>query len=614
MDLLQNPFHILGATTQATKQQIVDLAERALLQDADESSGNARRTLMNPKKRIAAEIAWLPGVTSECISQLLILLESSAGNQHSENKPMRTAKTQPLAAVLAALPYTDSSNVADSVLGILKSSPTNSSETDSLDDIRNLLGIGTLHPLAHANLLAARIARLPDYTLDDVTEWILEIARVFEKVKPEETLLILNQERKISGLTEIRDLSVITAEIQNRRYYYRQIIRSALESLSIEDRAKAVNTAVEAAEDPFTVVGSTFLMKDSTVGDRWPILIEDLVEVYEVGIQGFLDRVEENIEVLNQRIRKAADAKNTDNIVTPIVSKFIRTIKDWDAIAQPIQISRERQGLSHEESLRVGKEARQLAIYLYNEHDNLEFSRQLIGILKDVFAEIPELAEQLAEDAEALDKIATAEEELSEVLENLKTHIDELQWTVTLANIQKQVEALREAVDTGNPDYILASRVRELVHAVKKWDALSQSIEANYTIMTLVGDLALHLLNEHNKPDLALQIIEVTRDVFPKFLDIFPGFLVFTDPDIDRLTDPSFWDDLKSELPIRLRYGLLTDEIPTVNDEGVVEIPCSQDYLLIVSDTDKKIIAEALTEVVGRPVDIELVPLVVVQY
>lgn len=589
MDLLQNPFHILGATTQDNKQRIVDLAEHALLLDSGALSGNARSTLMNPKKRIAAEIAWLPGVTSECISQLLVLLESSAGNQHGKNKPMRTAKTQSLAAVLAALPYTDSSNVADSVLGILKSSPTNSSETDSLDDIRNLLGIDTLHPLAYANLLAARIARLPDYTLDDVTEWILEIARVFEKVKAEEVLMILNQERKISGLTEIRDLSVITAEIQNRRRYYQQVIRSALENLFVEDRAKAVLTAVKVAEDPFTVVGSTFLMKDSAVGDHWPILIEDLVEVYEVGVQGFLDRVEENIELLNQRIRKAADAKNTDNIVTPIVSKFIRTIKDWDAIAQPIQISRERQGLPHEESLRVGKDARQLAIYLYNEHDKLESSRQLIGILKDVFAEIPELAEQLAEDAEALDKIATAEK-----------------LSAVLANIKKQVEELRKAVDTGNPDYILAPRVRELVHAVKKWDALSQSIEANYTIMTLVGDLALHLLNEHNKPDLALQIMKVTRDVFPKFLGV---------TDIDRLTElPSFWDELKSELPIRLRYGLITDEIPTVNDEGVVEIPCSQDYLLIVSDTDKKIIAGALTEVVGRPVDIELVPLVVVQY
>ncbi len=597
MDILQNPFHILGATTQDTKQRIVELAERALLQDPDALSSNARRTLMLPKKRIAAEIAWLPGVTPECVSQLLILLKSSAGNQHSGNILMPTVKTPPLAAALAALPYTDSATVADKVLEILKLSSTTLPETDNLDSIQNLLGIDALNPLSHANLLAARISRLPDYTAEDVTGWILEIVRVFEKIKPKDILITLNHEREIAGFPKIANVSVIEEKIQERRYYYRRVIRSALEKLSAEERSQIVMTAI-----------------DSAIGNTWPLLIEDLVDVYESGIQEFLNIQEKNITIQDTRVREAANAEFFDENFTTIVDEFVQTVEKWDAIAQPIQISRKRQGLHHEESLRVGKDARQLAIYLYNEHDKLESSRQLIGILEEVFAEIPEVAEQLAENAEALDKIATAEEELSEALENLKTHIDELQWTATLANIKKQVEELRKAVDTGNPDYILASRVRELVHAVKKWDALSQSIEADYTIMTLVGDLADHLLIEHNEPDLALQIIKATRDVFPKFLDIFPEFLVVTNPDIDRLTAPSFWDDLKSKLPMRIRWGLLTDEIPTVNAVGVVEIPCSPGYLLFLSDTDKKIIAGALTEAVGRPVDIELVPLEIVQY
>jgi hypothetical protein len=515
MDLLQNPFHILGATTQDNKQRIVDLAERALLQDSDASYGNARRTLTHPQQRIAAEIAWLPGVTPECISQLLILLKSSAGNQHSGNKPMPAVKTQPLAAVLAALPYTDSSNVADKVLGILQSSLTNSSEMDNLDNLRNLLSIGTLNPLAHANLLAARIARLPDYTLNDVTEWVLEIARVFEKVKPTKVLVTLNQERAGSEFPKITDLSVITAEIQNRRHYYRQIIRSALENLSVEERTKAVTMAVESAEDPFSV-----LMENSATEDTCPLLIEDLVDVYEIGIQEFLNAQEKNIETQDTRVRKTADANLSDESFTTIVDEFIQAVKNWDAIAQPIQVSRKRQGLHHEESLRVGKDARQLAIYLYNEHDKLESSRQLIGILKKVFAEIPEVAEQLAEDAEALDKIAIAKGELSEALEDLKTHNNELQWTATLANIKKQVEELREAVDTGNPDYILPPMVRTLVHTIEEWDNLTPQIKADYTVMMLVGNLAFHLLKEHNKPDLALQIMKVTRDVFSELLGI----------------------------------------------------------------------------------------------
>ena len=70
MDLLKNPFHILGATTRDDKHRIMDLAEeRSLLSDADECMA-ARAVLTVPSKRISAEVTWLPGVdperTDEC--------------------------------------------------------------------------------------------------------------------------------------------------------------------------------------------------------------------------------------------------------------------------------------------------------------------------------------------------------------------------------------------------------------------------------------------------------------------------------------------------------------------------------------------------------------------
>lgn len=580
MDLLQIPFHFLGATIRNNKKEIVELTtECSLLQDPDKCA-EASATLTNPQNRIDAEVGWLPGVTPESASQLLILLESSAGNQQSDNPSTSTVKAQSFAAVLAALPYTDSTTVADKVLEVLKLSRTTHSETDNLDSIQNLLGIDALNPLSHANLLAARISRLPDYTAVGVTGWILEIVRVFEEIKPEDILRTLNYERKIAGFPEIANVSVIEEKIRDRRHYYRQVIRSALEKLSAGERSQSVITVI-----------------DSAIGDTWPLLIEDLVDVYESGIQELLNTEEENIKTQDTRVREAADAELSDEKFTTILDEFVQTVEKWDAIAQPIQINRKRQGLDHADSLRVGKDARRLAIYLYNEHDKLESSQQLIGALQKVFAEIPEIAEQLAEDAEALDKITTAEEELSETLENLKTHIDELQQAVTLTNIKKQVEALQEAVDSGNPDYILDSRVRELVHAMEKWEALSQSIEANYTIITIMGNVALNLLNEHNKPDLALQIMKVTRDVFPEFLGI---------TDSNRLTALlSCWDEVKSKLPMKIRYGLLADETPTVNAVGVVEIPCA--HLSLLSDNDRKIIADTLTKAVGESVDIEFV-------
>ncbi|MDE0011696.1 MAG: DNA polymerase III subunit gamma/tau [Candidatus Poribacteria bacterium] len=71
---------------------------------------------------------------------------------------------------------------------------------------------------------------------------------------------------------------------------------------------------------------------------------------------------------------------------------------------------------------------------------------------------------------------------------------------------------------------------------------------------------------------------------------------------------PSFWDEIKSKLPMRLSHGLLVGSVPTVNAAGVVEIPCSPSYLSLIGDSEKKIIVDILTQAVDKPVKIELVP------
>jgi DNA polymerase-3 subunit gamma/tau len=83
-----------------------------------------------------------------------------------------------------------------------------------------------------------------------------------------------------------------------------------------------------------------------------------------------------------------------------------------------------------------------------------------------------------------------------------------------------------------------------------------------------------------------------------------------TPPAVRSLADlPSFWDEIKSNLPARLRHGVLVDSVPSVNATNVVEIPCSPSYFSMILDSDKKIIADALTQAVGKPVKIELVAL-----
>ena len=335
MDLLQNPFHILNASPRNNRRRIMELAdERSLLLDSSECM-EARSDLTNPRKRLSAEVAWLPGIGPKRVVELLSLLESS---------------------------------------------PT------------DLLTVDNLSSIARANLLASGLARLPDHNADDVAEWILKISWAFEDLDPAELSVIINEERVVSGFPEVSDLSAVEAEIQERRRHYRQVIKSALDNLSPKELVEAVTVAVESATDD---------------GDEHgPILIADLIGSYEVEAQGFLDKEEGNIRALVEKLRAAVDADRPDSTLAPMVNQLIQIVKNWDTVAQPIQISTKSRGLDHDASHRVAALVRDLAIHMFNEHGKLDFSQQLTHMLQEVFAEVGEVAERTAEDADALGEIA----------------------------------------------------------------------------------------------------------------------------------------------------------------------------------------------------------------
>ena len=77
----------------------------------------------------------------------------------------------------------------------------------------------------------------------------------------------------------------------------------------------------------------------------------------------------------------------------------------------------------------------------------------------------------------------------------------------------------------------------------------------------------------------------------------------------DLMDLPSFWEEVKSKLPRKLRHGLPEGSVPAVNGANTIEIPCSPSFLFLVTDEDKKIIADTLKGEVGKPVKIELVTL-----
>ena len=426
MDILKNPFHILGATTRDNRHRIMELTEeRSLLSDADECMA-ARSILIHPRRRISAEVAWLPGIDPMLSDEVLKRLDSP--NQ-------------------------------------------------------NLLNITGLTHIVRANLLISGLSHLPNLSSSNVVEWILAIAQASEAINPEEVHAILNAERRMSGFPEITDVSAIDDEIQKQKSYYRQVLTSVLENLSVTERARILTLAVEwsTGNDKF----------------RCPILIENLILSYELGAQDFLEKKQKIIEAQDEKFRVMVDAKNPDTTLQPIVNQLIQAVKEWDTIAQPIQLSKKSRGERHTPSFEIAWRVRNLAIDLFNEYGKLDFSRQIINMLKEVFAEVIEVDERITEDSKALEQQAI--------------HVRGLE---KFEDINTQVEKLKGASDAKSPDYTLAPMVNQLIQTVKTWETSTQPDEANNAVAIIVRNLALHLWNEHQKLDFSIQITNALIGVF----------------------------------------------------------------------------------------------------
>ncbi|HHQ4573132.1 TPA: hypothetical protein ACSP3H_004052 [Aeromonas veronii] len=328
--LHQTPFAILNVTTRDDRRRIVELAEEKSLELDHDVCQKARSDLTNPRTRLSAEIAWLPGVSPRKASQLV---------ENLLHDPMA---------------------------------------------VREESGLPTL---AHLNLLAAAFEAVDgEHDAEDLARFIQEVAYLVDVIDPEDVLRDINEDRAVSGFPEARALDQIEAELAERKRYYRSAIKDALDRLPSTTLVQVMTDTVEGV----TLGGE----------DHAPKLIDDLVDSYEVETQGFLQKEAENVHKL---IKAARDSANSgEAAVKPYVDKLDAVARNWDKIAQPIQLSLKARGIDHEASRDLAYEIRSLAIDLFNTHDMLTQSQRLTGLLQELFAELPEVSERVEQDALAL--------------------------------------------------------------------------------------------------------------------------------------------------------------------------------------------------------------------
>lgn len=330
--LQQSPFALLGATTRDDRRCIVELAEEKSLELDHDACQKARSDLTNPRNRLSAEMAWLPGISPRKALQLMSMLHSA---------PM---------------------------------------------SIRQESGVPTL---AHLNLAAAAFEAVgSNDSAEDISEFIQEMAELVDDLSADQILRDINEDRSISGFPEVK-LEQIEAELLELKRYYRNAIKDALNRLSPEKLVEVMTLAV----DEITCEGELLA----------PELIDDLVDSYAVETQGFLHDEANNVQKL---IEAASDsAKFGESAVKPLIDKIEVVARNWDKVAQPIQLSFKARGIEHGASREVAYSIRDFAIDLFNEHDMLAQSQRLTGLIQELFAELPEVVDKVEQDSEALENI-----------------------------------------------------------------------------------------------------------------------------------------------------------------------------------------------------------------
>lgn len=391
-----SPFALLGATVRDDRRRILQLSDERSLELNDTDCQRARSDLTNPRTRLSAEIAWLPGVSPRKVSHLLDLLGSD-----------------PMA-------------------------------------IRAEVGLSTL---AQLNVLAAAFETLSgDHDPSDIVEFIQEIAQVAEGLDPSEVMRDINDDRIASGFQEVRAIDQIEAELTERRRYCRTVIKGAFDRL---DPATLVQVMTD------TIDAVTFGGEEHA-----PELIDELVDSYEIETKGLLEKEAENVGKLIQAIRDAVSSGET--AVQSLVVKLESVARNWDKIAQPIQVSAKARGIDHEPSRQLAYEVRSLAIDLFNEHDMLAQSKRLTNLLQELFAEVPDVADRVEQDADALSDIIVSRKQVTARKEEWER---EISYSANIGLVFKENLSISpDGISWKGQRYALGDITRV------RWGGISQSV------------------------------------------------------------------------------------------------------------------------------------------
>lgn len=246
-----------------------------------------------------------------------------------------------------------------------------------------------LPALARANLFIAAFEAI-DSTIqpDSIVDRILELAIVIEgEVTIDDVIRDINEDRAVSGFPPVDNSDVVAAQFVERQLYAKRAVRDALDRLPPHTIIEVMTNVVENATEGGTEPGYEF--------------IDALVDTYEVEIHGFLEKEADNIGTVLNAIGERA--KSNSSGLDPLIDQLETMVRNWDRAAQPVQLSMKARGLDHDPSNALGYAVRSMAVKLVNERGMVAQGQRITALLREVFAELPELSDRIEQDVDALE-------------------------------------------------------------------------------------------------------------------------------------------------------------------------------------------------------------------
>jgi len=328
-----NPFYVLQVSTRDNRQTILRQAEEKALELDYEVCQQARADLTHPRRRLAVEIAWLPGLSPRDVGLALTRLKN-------EPQTLQRPCYLPLLALFNLL--------------VSAFSGVNAADT--------------------AQNIAAFICRADD---------------VFDNVTDEQVLEEINADRIAAGFPEWTDLAELQRLLHEHLRQARTVFEATLDRLPPAKLLESITLAVDTATDNGAYQAGA--------------LIDALIDSYALRVSPLLEREAALVRTLLDAARTAADAG--ESTVQAMLERIDKVTRNWDRFAQPIQLSDKARGRDHALSKELSRDIRSLAIDLFNDHELLDGARYLTNMLAEVFAELPEMAEIIEQDAATLDEI-----------------------------------------------------------------------------------------------------------------------------------------------------------------------------------------------------------------